>query len=113
MGRSFQILAAIILSIFLVNSTLAVEGGNTRKGRQLYRQFCLNCHAEDSALGQLDTRSKTQGQWGRFFKKNKHKAQPEALAGLSDEQLLNIRRYIHDYASDTDASKCGSCWESN
>jgi hypothetical protein len=111
--KGTPILVAAFLLAFLVSSALAVEGGNTSKGRKLYRQFCLGCHTDFSAAGQLNTRSKTQSQWKRFFKKNKHEDQTRTFAGLSDEELLNIRRYLHDYAADTDASRCGSCWENN
>lgn len=111
MGKRFQTIAAILLSVLFAATALAAEGGNSRKGRTLYRQRCLNCHTEDSASGELDTKSKTQGQWARFFTKNKHKADPEAWDGLSDEELLHIRRYFHEFASDTDPAKCGSCWD--
>ncbi|PLX84858.1 MAG: cytochrome C oxidase Cbb3 [Desulfuromonas sp.] len=102
----------LLLILSLATAALAVEGGNPRKGRYLFRTTCLSCHQEEAKAGALDTRSKTQAQWDRFFAKDRHRAAPAGLEALSEKERLDLRQYVNDYALDTDPGKCGACWES-
>ncbi len=99
---------AILAVIAVASTAFAVEGGNPRKGKYLYKKSCKTCHVEGAEGGELVPMTKTQSQWKRFFDRDKHKDNPEAWKGLSEGDLLDIHQYLHDHAADSDQPEtCG------
>ena len=66
------LLASLILIAFCVSSVMAIEGGNSRKGKHLFKKNCKSCHSAGGEGGEITPMSKTMSQWDRFFEKGKH-----------------------------------------
>lgn len=84
---------------FFVTSALAVEGGNPRKGKALYKKSCKECHGKGAAGGEVTPLTKTMEQWDRFFEKLPHN--PDGLKGLSEQDLKDIHQFLYDHAADS------------
>lgn len=102
-----QKLLIIALALtFTATSVLAIEGGNSRKGKYLFKKSCKSCHSEGAEGGNVTPLNKTQSQWDRMFKKAKH--DQKAWDGLSEKDLLDINQFLFDHASDSDQPEtCG------
>ncbi len=105
-----RILKLITLSLFLVaccsSFALAVEDGNSRKGKYLFKKNCKTCHSDGAEGGEITPLSKTMSQWDRFFKKSKHSA--EAWEKFSGQDLLDTNQFLFDHAVDSDQPEtCG------
>jgi len=99
------LLIALVL-IFTATSVLAVEGGNSRKGKYLFKKNCKSCHSEGAEGGNVTPLNKTQAQWDRMFKKADH--DQSAWEGLSEKDVLDINQFLFDHASDSDQPEtCG------
>ncbi len=96
------------LLILAVSSTsvMAVEGGNPRKGKYLFKKNCKTCHVEGAEGGNLTPLEKTMSQWERYFKKKKHN--PDSWSELTEQELLDINQFLFDHAVDSDQPEtCG------
>ncbi len=107
MKTSLKSLLALALVVTFASSALAVDGGNPRKGKHLYKKTCKVCHSAGGDGGELTPMSKTMSQWDRFFKKiDKHDA--AAIEGLSEKDLLDINQFLFDFAADSEQpATCG------
>jgi cytochrome c5 len=101
MATATRIILALSVVAFLATSALAVEGGNPKKGKYLYKKNCKICHVEGKAGGELTPLSKTQAQWDRFFQENKHQVKPEVMKDLSQKDILDIWQFLYDHAADS------------
>ena len=102
-------IASIFLAILFVVSSvgMAVEGGNPKKGKYLYKKHCKSCHSEEGKGGELTPMSKTMAQWDRFFKKNGDQC-AEKAGGLKEKDVLDINQFLFDHAADSDQPQtCG------
>ena len=96
----------LVLGAFCATSALAVEGGNPKKGKYLFKKNCKSCHVDGAAGGALTPMAKTMDQWDRFFEKSKHPA--EGWENVKAEDLLHINQYLFDHAADSDQPEtCG------
>jgi hypothetical protein len=103
MKVKFQfIVAAFFLTFFFVSTAVAIEGGETRRGKGLMKSECKVCHNEGGQGGKLTPLSKTMSQWDRFFRRDKHKDYLKGFEGLSEQDLLDINQYLFDHAADSD-----------
>lgn len=108
MKRFTGIIGILSLAAIFATSALAVQGGNPKKGKYLYKKNCKVCHAEGDEGGKLTPLSKTMAQWDRYFENDKHQAKPEVLEKLSDQDLLDIHQFLFDHAADSDQPQtCG------
>ena len=102
------IVISLLLVAFCGSSVLAVEGGNSRKGKYLYKKNCKTCHAADADGGELTPLSKTQKQWDRFFTNDKHKKNPDAWGKFSEKDIQDVNQFLYDHAVDSDQPEtCG------
>jgi len=100
------LLVGLILSAFCVSSVMAVDGGNSRKGKHLYKKDCKSCHSTGAEGGDLTPMSKTMKQWDRFFEKLDHPG--DALKSISDKDLKDINQFLYDHAADSPSPEtCG------
>lgn len=105
LGKTLIILTLVVCTATLV---LAAEGGNPKKGKYLFKKNCKPCHVAGAEGGALTPLSKTMSQWDRFFSRDKHKAKPEVLKGLSEQDLKDINQFLYDHAADSDQPQtCG------
>lgn len=99
-------LVALLLVTFGVTSALAVDGGNPRKGKYLFKKNCKTCHTDGAEGGSVTPLNKTMSQWDRFFKKPKCSSAP--WEGLSEQDLLDINQFLFDHAVDSEQPEtCG------
>ncbi len=106
--KLMKVMVVLMVVVFAASAVLAAEGGNSRKGKYLYKKNCKPCHVDDADGGELTPLSKTQRQWDRFFNKNKHKKQPEVWGKFSDKDLKDINQFLFDHAIDSDQPEtCG------
>jgi len=100
--------AAFSLTIFFVSMAVAIEGGDTKRGKELMKNKCKVCHNVGTQGGKLTPLSKTMSQWDRFFRRDKHKSYPKGLEGFSEQDLLDTNQYLYDHAADSDQPQtCG------
>ena len=93
----------LLLVAFCGSSVLAVEGGNGRKGKYLFKKSCKSCHTDGAEGGVVTPLSKTMGQGDRFFK---HPA--ESWEVFSEQDLIDINQFLFDHAVDSDQPEtCG------
>ena len=100
------IMIGLVLIAFSVTSALAVDGGNPRKGKYLFKKNCKTCHTDGAEGGSVTPLKKTMAQWDIFFKDNKHPG--DAWSGFSETDLLDISQFLFDHAVDSDQPEtCG------
>jgi cytochrome c5 len=103
-----KLIVCLVILAFTASAALAAEGGNPRKGKYLYKKTCRTCHSPGQAGGDLTPQSKTQAQWDRFFKENKHRAKPAIWKKYSPQDLKDINQFLYDHAIDSDQPEtCG------
>lgn len=108
MKKGTKMALIAVIATAMAGSALAVDGGNPKKGKHLYKKQCKACHSQNMEGGELTPMSKTMKQWDRFFKRNKHKHKPEAWETLSDQDKLHINQFLFDHAMDSDQPQtCG------
>lgn len=101
-----KMMLLLLIVAFAVSSAFAIEGGNPRKGKYLFKKNCKTCHTEGAEGGALTPLSKTMAQWDRFFKENKHPN--DALSNIAEQDLLDINQFLYDHAVDSDQPEtCG------
>lgn len=103
LGKFFVIL---VLLTFTASLAMAVEGGNPKKGKYLFKKNCKVCHGDDGEGGKITPLSKTMKQWDRFFKKAEHA--PQGWEDMNEDQLKDINQFLFDHAKDSDQPQtCG------
>lgn len=103
-----KLLACILLVVLSATVAVAAQGGNSKKGKYLYKKTCKSCHDDGSEGGKLTPLSKTQKQWDLFFDKNKHKTKPAVWKDYSDQDLKDVQQFLFDHAADSDQPQtCG------
>lgn len=106
MKRMLMLVLAAMISVSFVGTALAIEKGNKRKGKYIYRKVYKACNERgevDSAKPPLNPDAKTQDQWTQVFEAGKFDefgCKPE-WENLSDEDKSNIYTYLHAHASDS------------
>ena len=97
---------SLLLVAFCGSAVLAVEGGNDRKGKYLFKKSCKTCHSEGAEGGVVTPLKKTMSQWDRFFEKKSHA--PAAWEGFSEQDLIDINQFLFNHAVDSDQPEtCG------
>lgn len=101
-------LALLLATVLATSLALAVEGGNPKKGKFLFKKNCKECHITGAACGEVTPLTKTQAQWDRFFESDKHSKNPDAVKNISPEDMKDIQQFLYDHAADSDQPQtCG------
>lgn len=103
---------ALLLCAGLISSgaaLAAIEGGNPKNGKQLILEKCKPCHVQGAGGGTITPLSKTQRQWDRFYKKQRHEnIAPGTWKEIADNELLDMMQFMYDHAADSEQpSTCG------
>lgn len=104
-----KIITAILTICFVFGSVgmaFAVEKGNKRKGKYVYRKVYKACNARGEApkpKPHLNPDAKTMDQWTRLFDKQQFEefGCQEEWSALSDSDLSDIYAYLHAHAADS------------
>ncbi len=96
-------LALLIASLFTLGvAQAAIEGGDAKNGKVLAKEKCKYCHVTGADGGTMTPLSKTQRQWERFYKKDKHnRLAPGAWDKISSNELIDIMQFMYDHAADS------------
>ena len=99
----FFCLTLLFASLFTVTiAQAAIEGGDSKAGKALAKEKCKYCHLAGSDGGTMTPLSKTQKQWERFYKKDKHNTlAPGAWDKISSNELIDIMQFMYDHAADS------------
>ena len=86
----------------------AAEGGNSRKGKYLYKNNCKACHSEGAEGGELTPMSMTMKQWDRYFEKKADEHPGETFSEISEKDMKDIIQFLYDHAKDSPSPEtCG------
>ena len=103
--KSLRFFCLTLLFASLLTVTIAqtaIEGGDSKAGKALAKEKCKYCHLAGSDGGTMTPLSKTQRQWERFYKKDKHnKLAPGAWDKISSNELIDIIQFMYDHAADS------------
>jgi mono/diheme cytochrome c family protein len=100
------LIIGLVFGAFSVTSALAVDGGNPKKGKYLFKKNCKSCHTEGAEGGPVTPLSKTMAQWDKFFSDSKHPA--GVWDDFAEKDLLDINQFLFDHAVDSDQPEtCG------
>ena len=102
------LMVGLILAAFTATSVLAIDGGNSRKGKHLYKKNCKVCHNKGGEGGELTPMSKTMAQWDRYFKKKAKKHPGDVFSKTKAKDVKDINQFLYDSAADSPApATCG------
>jgi mono/diheme cytochrome c family protein len=109
MKRTLITFLSLALVFLFAGSLLAIDKGNSRKGKNLFRKSCRECHVENGKAQEMSPSTKTQAQWDTVFAKDKYKDFPckAEWDKLTPEDLGDIYAYLHEHAFDSPSpAKC-------
>ena len=95
--RHFAGIALLLLAL----PAAAEQKGSDTKGKFYFKKNCKSCHVEGGAAKALTPLSKTQTQWKKFFEGGKHKGDALAPKFGTTEQVLDIKTFLVNHASDS------------
>ena len=104
-----KVLFFCLATIFLltwVGVVMALEKGNKRKGKYIYRKVYKACYERgevDSAKPPINPDAKTQAEWTQVFEQKEFDefGCKTEWSNLSESDLGNIFAYLHDHAADS------------
>jgi len=103
-----KVLALVLVLVFTVSTAMAIEGGNSRKGKALFKKDCKSCHDAGGEGGELTPMAKTMKQWDRYFEKNSADHPADVFKTVSEKDLKDIQQFLYDHAKDSPApATCG------
>ena len=112
MKKAVLILTAVLLTFSFSSTASALEMGNKRKGKYLYRKVYSKCFKRgdvESKKPILNPDSHTQAGWTKVFETedfSQFKCSVE-WSKLPDKKLTDIYTYLYNYASDSPTpAKC-------
>ena len=110
-----KLILAVMAVVFVfgtVGASFALDKGNKRKGKYIYRKVynaCFERGAIDSKTPPLSPADKTQAEWNAVFESKdfgQFKCQEE-WEKLSEKDVSDIYTYMHDHAFDSPSpAKC-------
>ncbi len=112
MRKGISMLLAVLFVIGTVGMSFAMEQGNKRKGKYIYRKVYKQCHGRgevDTPKPALNPDAKTQAQWEQVFDNQEFGAFgcSEEWEALSEDDLKDIFAYLHAHAADSPTpAKC-------
>jgi len=108
MYRNGLLITVLVVVCMSVGLAFAADGGNSKKGKYLWKTNCKTCHVEGGAAAVLSPSSKTTKEWTEFFDKNTKPIIMEKCKKLPEATLKDIRTYIIEHAKDSDQPEtCG------
>ncbi|MDP2875206.1 MAG: cytochrome c [Holophaga sp.] len=80
---------------------VAQQKGSDTKGKFYFKKNCKSCHVDGGSAKPLTPLSKTQAQWKKLFEGGKHKGEPFTPKLGTPVQLLDIKTFLVNHASDS------------
>ena len=91
--------STLLLATLALALPLHAEGSDV-KGKYYFKKTCKACHAEGKSRV-VTPLSKTQTQWKQFFQSGKHKGEPISPKLGTPQQMLDIKTFLVNHASDS------------
>ncbi len=110
--KTVTALTAALLSLIIIQTAIALEQGNDRKGKYVYRKVYKSCMERgevESPRPLMNPDAKTQAQWTRVFKKKDFDqfGCKQEWSQLSEEEVSDIYAYLYKHAADSPTpAKC-------
>lgn len=106
--RSVTLILALIMVLSGLGISFALDaGGNSRKGKYLFRKNCRSCHAEGQKAKDMSPVDMTQAQWKNMFADYKKLPCYKDWKGLPEKDLKDIYSYLYGHAKDSPSpAKC-------
>ena len=112
--RRGRLFALVVVGVFSVSALISMPAtgeeakGNAKQGKYLFRAKCKECHWPDAEGGEVTPVTYTQKQWKGFFEREKHKRKKDVSDQFNAEEILHIRTYLIEHASDSEQPEtCG------
>ena len=104
--KLFIVAVSLLVAASFVGPVAAMEQGNKRKGKYLYRKVYKACYergAVESAKPALNPDAKTQAEWTQMFEQKNYAefGCEEEFQALPKDDLVDIYSYLHAHASDS------------
>lgn len=94
-----KVLSILTAAALLAMPLAAQQKGSDTKGKFYFKKNCKTCHEKGASA--LTPLSKTQAQWKKFFDAGKHKGEALAPKHGTPEQILDIKTFLINHASDS------------
>jgi hypothetical protein len=108
MYRNGLLMTVIVVVCMSVGLAFAADGGNSKKGKYLWKTNCKTCHVEGGGAAVLSPSSKTVKEWTEFFDNNTKPVIMEKCKKFPEGNLKDIRTYMLEHAKDSDQPEtCG------
>jgi hypothetical protein len=108
MYRNGLLMTVLVVVCMSVGLAFAADGGNSKKGKYLWKTNCQACHVQGAEGGVLSPSSKTTKEWAEFFDKNTKPIIMEKCKKFPEANLKDIRTYMIEHAKDSDQPEtCG------
>lgn len=107
MKSKILVLALIVIFIMIsLGSALAVDKGNARKGKYLFRKHCRTCHVEGGKAKEMSPIDHKQAEWEKIFTEAAYPCKAD-WPKLSDKDVADIYAHLYDHAADSPSpAKC-------
>ena len=106
------VMLAWVFVISTIGVSLALDKGNNRKGKYVYRKVYSACFERgevDSKVPPISPADKTQAEWISIFESKDFQqfGCQQEWQQLSEAEVSDIYAYLHDHASDSPTpAKC-------
>lgn len=110
--KAITTILALVLAVCFVAPAFAMDKGNKRKGKYIYRKVYKACHERgevDVVKPPINPDARTQEEWEALFDARQFEdfGCDEEWANLSDKDVADIFTYLHAHASDSPTpAKC-------
>ncbi|MGD8367631.1 MAG: cytochrome c family protein [Desulfobacterales bacterium] len=104
--KLFIVAVSILLTASFVAPAVAMDQGNKRKGKYIYRKVFKACYERGAVASEkpaLNPDAKTQAEWTEMFEA-KDFAEfgcDQEFAALAQDDLVDIYTYLHAHAADS------------
>ena len=112
MKKTIFWMLALLFTVTSVSAVYALEEGNKRKGKYIYRKVYKACYergAVDSKTPPISPADKTMGEWVSTFESRNFDqfGCEQEWAELNEEEITDIYTYLHAHGSDSPTpAKC-------
>ncbi len=99
--KCLLIILAVCFGFVMIGTSSAIEKGNERKGKYMFRKNCRSCHIEGASATPLNPNSKTQAQWERAFDRFERFECADEWNKISESDRTDILTYLYSHAFDS------------
>ncbi len=104
--KGLIVAVSVLLAASFVAPVAAMDQGNKRKGKYIYRKVYKACHERGAVASEkpaLNPDAKTQAEWTQIFESKDYTefGCDQEFAALAQDDLVDIYTYLHAHAADS------------